>query len=168
MKNGWMAVLLFSTYLSAQISPLHLHFAAGPISFYAAGRWVPSNPKEKSFAPSETEIDCNRKSASCVEATAEYYSGHPHVSLAYFDVVKWDENGIIATSSSSICMTETVLIAFADKTISAKHSMKILNSEKKQACTTVGAGEPYIESFVIKNSLRWNADPYGESMSNKP
>jgi len=116
---------------------------------------------------SETEIDCDRQSKTCVEATAEYYSGHPHVSLAYFEVVKWDGNGLIATSSEAICMTETILISFPDKSVTGMHSMKKMDNDKKQACTTFGAGEPFSESFVVKNSQRWKADPYGESMRDK-
>jgi hypothetical protein len=163
MRNNWLALFLLSSSVSAQKASLHLHFTTDSNSFYAAGRWVPSDPKQKDSSPSETEIDCYRQSRICVEATAEYYSGHPHVSLAYLEVVRWDADGIIAISSSAICMTEAVLISFPDRSISATHSMKKLANDKKQACTTFGAGEPYTELFVIKNSERWNADPYGES-----
>jgi len=111
MRNNWLALLLLSSSVSAQKAPLHLHFTADSNSFYAAGRWIPSDPKQKGSSPSETEIDCYRQSRICVEATAESYSGHPHVSLAYLEVVRWDENGIVATSPSAICMTEAVLIS---------------------------------------------------------
>jgi hypothetical protein len=34
----------------------------------------------------------------CIEGDAEYYMGHPHITMIYIDIVKWDENGILATA----------------------------------------------------------------------
>jgi hypothetical protein len=165
MRNKRLAVvLLLSASVYAQKALPNLHFAVDSKSFYAAGRWMPSDPKKKSDFPSETEINCDRQSMTCVEATAEYYSGHPHVSLDYFGIVKWDENGIIATSSSGICMTVTMLISFTDKSISATHSIKKMDNDLKEACKSLGASETMVDAFVVKNSERWNADPYGESI----
>ncbi len=164
MRNIWIAsVLLLSASVYAQKVPLSLHFAADSKSFYAVGRWIPSDPKEKAAFPSETEIDCDHQSRTCVEATAEYYYGHPHVSLVYFEVVKWDENGIVASSSSGICMTETMLISFSDKSISNTHSIKKMENDKREACKSFGASGTASELFVVKNSERWNSDPYGSS-----
>ncbi len=155
--------ILFSASLSAQNNPLSLHFTADSNSLYAVGRWVPTDPKEKSPFPSETEIDCNRQTKTCIEATAEFYSGHPHISITHFEVLKWDGNGIVASSSSGICMTQTVLVSFPDKSISNTHSIKKLNREKLEACRAIGASEASTDLFVVKNSQRWIEDPYGES-----
>jgi hypothetical protein len=163
MWNKWIVLTMLSASLSAQKVKPNLYFGVDSKSFSTNGRWMPSDFKDKAAYPSETEIDCDRQSKTCVEATAEYFSGHPHVSLTYFEVVKWDENGIMATSASGICMTETMLISFSDKTITDTHSIKKLNDDKKEACKFLGASGTETDIFVIKNSDRWNADPYGES-----
>jgi hypothetical protein len=167
MKNQWAALaLLMSLPAYSQAYKPTLYFFADSSGFSATGRWVPSDIKDKAAYPSETEIDCDRPSKTCTEATAEYYSGHPHVSLTYFAIVKWDENEIVATSSSSICMVQTILVSIPDKTISETHSIKKLDAEKKEACQSFGASGTSTDAFVVKNSPQWKADPYGES-SNK-
>src|SRR5271169_5923915 len=103
MMNKLALLILFSVPLSAQKPTLY--FAGDNKDFSTRGRWVPSNAKEKAAYPSETQIDCQRQTNSCTEATAEYFSGHPHVTIDYFEIVKWDENGILATSADGICMT---------------------------------------------------------------
>ena len=79
-------------------------------SFSATGNWIPADPKDRPAFPSETEIDCSRNSMSCVEGTAEFYMGHPHVTLNYLQVIKWDKDGILARDSSGTCMTVTMQI----------------------------------------------------------
>jgi hypothetical protein len=165
MRSKWIAlVLLPSALVSSQYARPHLRFSAGSNGFVAFGRWTPSDPKDHDFSPSETEIECEHQSRSCAEATAKYFAGTPHVSLEYFEVAKWDENGIIATSSSKVCMTETILISFSDESISSTHAMKKLDSDTQQTCKIVGATEPYTELSIVENSERWNADPYGSSI----
>jgi hypothetical protein len=167
MRNKLVALsMLLSLCAYAQKIKPPLYFSADSKSFSATGRWVPSNQKDKAAFPSETEIDCDRSSKTCVEADAEYYSGHPHVSITYFEIAKWNENQIIATSSSGICMEQTILISIPDKTISNTHSMKKLDAPKKEACSTIGASGTQADLFIVKNSPQWNSDPYGES-SNK-
>jgi len=39
------------------------------------------------------------RTATCTEATADYFSGDPHISVVYFKIVKWDGNGIVAPSA---------------------------------------------------------------------
>lgn len=92
------ALLLFAE--AEQKRVVYFNFDAQ--SFSATGKWVsPSpDPKDQPAHPQEVQLDCFRQSQECIEATAEYYMGHPHVSLDYLNVVKWDTNGIIATSSS--------------------------------------------------------------------
>lgn len=60
-------------------------------------------------------------------------------------------------------MTETMLISFSDKTMINTYSIKKLSDDKKDACKVFGASGIETEMFVIKNSDRWKADPYGES-----
>ncbi len=130
-------------------------------SFSATGKWVskPSNPKNEPF-PQEVEIDCfkGKHGDVCVEATAEYYMGHPHISVSYLDILKWDKDGIVAIDSSGVCMTNTVLINFADQSISDTVSLKKLTDETKSACAFFGAGQSESLVFVLKGSDQWNEE----------
>jgi len=90
-----------------------------------------------------------------VEATAEFYSGHPHVTLSYLQIIRWDYDGIVASDSSGICMTVTVQISFAEKHISSTHSAKQLNDKTKEACKYFGAEKTEEDIFVLRGSERW-------------
>src|SRR6266478_3382992 len=107
-------------------------------NFTATGNWIPADRKDKPAYPTETEIDCFRTSMSCIEATADFYMNHPHVTLNYLQVIRWDNDGIIARDSSKICMTVTIQIIFAEKRISSTHSMKQLDDKTKQSCNFFG------------------------------
>ena len=147
----FIAISLFAT-LSTSAQVIYFNHSEG--GFSATGNWAVADPSVK--APlSETEIDCFKNSKTCVEATAEYYMGHPHVSVNYLDLVKWDEDGIIATDSSGSCMVVTLQISFADKRISSTHSVKQLDDETEKACKFFGAGETEEDIFVLKGSERW-------------
>ncbi len=168
MGRKLLLLCVFSTVALAQTTTVKqppLYFGVSPDDFSGTGRWIPSNSAEKAAFPSETQIDCDRRTSTCVEATAEYFYGHPHVNLDYFEVLKWSEDGIIASSSNGICMVRTVQITFATKAISGTDTVKKLDAGKKGACTTLGASKDASDTFVIKNSARWLADPYGESLA---
>lgn len=159
--------LAFFLILSAQAQTAKppLYFNHNNDGFSANGRWIPADTKQTAAFPTEVELDCDRITKSCVEATAEYYSGHPHVSIDYLQIDKWDTNGITASSSSGICMVRNVTISFSDKTIVQTVSSKTLDQEKLKACKLLGANATELERFVIKNSAQWISDPYGESLS---
>jgi hypothetical protein len=127
-----------------------IFFSYDKNGFSATGSWIPVDTKPSSSVRSETEIDCFKNSLSCVEGTAEFYSDHPHVTLNYLQVINWDNDGIIASDSSGICMTVAVQISFAEKRISSIHSMKHLNDQKKEACKFFGAEKTEEEIFVLK------------------
>jgi hypothetical protein len=143
----------------AQKAGRPIYFTDDGFGFSATGKWVPADPNDKPAFPSETEIDCEKIAMSCVEATAEIYSGHPHVTISYLHAIKWDRDGIVATSSSGTCMTNTILISFAEKEITETYSMKQLDDKTKEACNDFGATRTTTSLFVLKGSGRWNADP---------
>lgn len=136
-----------------------VYFSVVADSFSATGKWAStsSDPKDQIVVPQEVEIDCF-KGGSCIEATAEYYMGHPHVSLRYFDIKRWDKDGILAASSSAICLTNTVLINFADQTVSRTDSLKNLEDKKKEACAFFGVNQSQSFVFVLKGTDRWNKE----------
>ncbi len=83
---------------------------------------------------------------------------YPHISVIYLRVIKWGKDGIIATSDSGICMTITMQIVFAEKSISSTHSMKQLNEKTKGACKSFGAEKTQVDIFVVKGSPRWDKE----------
>jgi hypothetical protein len=167
MQTKWIGMVALSAVLCAQTRKPPLYFNWNNQNFSANGRWVPSDPKEKAAFSSETQIDCDRVSKTCVEATAEYYSGHPHVSLRYYDILKWDDDGIIATTDALICEAGTVMISFAEKSITSRGILKTMDDKKREACKTLGSDRGSSSVFIIKNSERWLADPYGESLTGR-
>lgn len=144
--------------LLSQSAAPPIYFNRDQNSFTATGSWVPDEGGTVSSVHSETEIDCFKKNLSCVEATAEFYSDHPHVALNYLQVLKWDDDGIIASDSSGICMTVAVQIVFAEKRVSATHSAKQLNDKTKEACKYFGAEKTEEDIFVLKGSERWTKE----------
>lgn len=135
-----------------------IHFSYDSRNFYAAGKWIPADPKDKPAFPSETELDCFKNQQQCVEAIAEYYSGRPHVSTHYWQILKWDNNGIVATSTEGTCTNGTMVVSFGDKTISETDSSKVLDKDKREACAFLGAAGTQQWLFVLKGSDRWAAD----------
>ncbi len=94
----------------------------------------------------------------CVVASAEQYSGLPHISVSYFDVLSWNKNGIVAQTDSKICMTNTIQINFADQRITDTFSPKKLDEKKKKACAAFGAKDSASSIFVLRGSERWNKE----------
>jgi hypothetical protein len=161
MRTATFALALLTVFalsVFSQQKERSIFFGADAFGFSATGKWVPADPNDKPAFPSETEIDCEKKGMSCVEATAEYYYGHPHVTISYLQTVKWDSDGIIATSSSGACMTNSILISFAEKKITETDSMKQLDDKTKEACNAFGAKQTTTSLFILKGSARWNAD----------
>ena len=127
-------------------------------SFTTTGKFVPADPKDKPAYLSETEVDCFKKDSFCLEADAEYYVGYPHITTTYFQVEKWDKNGIIATSDTGVCMSVLLQIVFAERSMSATHTMKQLEDKTKESCKFFGADKTQIDIFVVKGSPRWEKE----------
>jgi hypothetical protein len=161
MKPTLAVVLLFSALAPAQKPGPPTHFSSDPNNSYADGRWVSS--QGKALFPSETQLNCMRQWSSCIAATAELYMGHPHVSIEYFQVVQWDESGLVAVNADATCMKRTMVVSFSAKSISVSGALKNIPNEMRKACATIGSTESYLDHFVLKNSQEWNAQPYGAS-----
>jgi hypothetical protein len=164
MRNKLIGMMLLSASVYAQTTKPAVRFVFDSNLLVASGRWISSDPKVKAAYPSEVEIDCVRTTKICTEATAEYYSGLPHVSLAYLEIIKWDGSGIIATSADAICMIRTVILSFPDKSINETRSPKKLATDVKAACKTLGLTDSEMSIFVVMGSPKWEQDPYGESL----
>jgi hypothetical protein len=145
--------VLFTLGASAQAN----FFNYSKTSFFATGSWESPDPNVKTNM-TETQIDCFREMKTCVMATADNLMGRPHVFTSYLDIIKWDDNGLIATDSSPICMTLTMQVSVADKHITLAHSLKRLDADKAEACKFLGAEKTTEDIFVLKRSARWEKE----------
>ena len=158
-------LLLASSALPAQtLSGLNLYFFVDQSSFSAEGTWVPVDSKNHAAYQAETELDCEKRTGECIEATGDYFSGHPHIAVAYFQVIKWDSNGIVATNADGICAGRTISIGFAAKHISDTREAKVLPAEKQKACQTLGIPLNESWTFLLKNSKSWAEERDREHM----
>jgi hypothetical protein len=150
-----LLALLASSMLSAQTATPKIHFFVQASAFSTEGTWIPIDPKSHAAYEAETQVDCDKGTATCTEATAEFYSGHPHISVVYFQIVKWDGNGIVASNADGICASRTLSIGFAAKHISDMREAKVLPEDKKKACETIGVPVSEGWTLVLKNSKDW-------------
>jgi len=144
--------ILFALGVSAQV----IYFNYTNSGFFATGSWESQDPNVKTDM-TETQIDCFRGMKTCVVATADNLMGRPHIFTSYLDVIKWDNDGLIATDSSPICMNLTMQVSVTDKHITLTHAWKRLDPDKAKACKTIGA-ETAEDIFVLKGSPRWEKE----------
>jgi hypothetical protein len=140
---------------SAQEKDANLFFFVLPKEFSVVGQWTPSDPKDKNSMPRETQIDCFRQTNECVEADAEYYMERAHVTVSYSRILKWDSTGIIAVDDSGTCVSRTIIVSFASKSLSATYSPKKLLEKQKEACKFFGMKDSDSARFIVKNSQEW-------------
>ena len=145
--------VLFTLGVSAQV--IYLDFTKS--GFFATGSWESQDPNVKTDM-TETQIDCFKQMKTCVIATADNLMGRPHVFTSYLNVIKWDDDGLIATDSSPICMNLTLQVSIADKHITLVHALKRLDADKAKACKTFGAEGTVEDLFVLKGSPRWEKE----------
>jgi hypothetical protein len=164
MKKLTVCFIIFLAVLSrAQEAKPPLYFNFNNIGFSAVGSWVSGDTTNNAGRPSEVEINCERVAKLCTEATATYYDGHPHVSIDYFQIGRWDSDGILASSSDSLCVLRNVSISFSNKTIVETRSAKSLDKKKLlESCKFFVDNGMELSRLVIKNSEEWNTNPYGE------
>jgi hypothetical protein len=145
--------VLFTLAVSAQV----IFFTFSKDGFFATGSWESPDPNVKTDM-TETRIDCFREMKTCVLATADNLMGRPHVFTGYLDIIKWDDDGLIATDSSPICMSLTMQVSVADKHVTLTHSLKRLEADKAKACKDFGAEKTTEDIFVLKGSPRWEKE----------
>jgi hypothetical protein len=152
-----IALLTCLVPLPAQtlINKDNLYFFVDASSFSAEGTWIPVDPKSHAAYQTETQVDCDRAARSCMEATAEYFSGHPHISVTYFQIIKWDGNGIVASNADAVCVSRTLTIGFAAKHLTDTRESKVLPKSKEEACKTIGVPASESWTMALKNSQAW-------------
>jgi hypothetical protein len=149
--------LALSILLTLGVSAQVIYFNYSKNGFTATGSWESPDSKVKTDM-TETQIDCFKEMKTCVLATADNSMGRPHVFTSYLDVIKWDDDGLIATDSTPICMTLTMQVSPADKHITLARALKRLDAEQAQACKFFGAEKSIEDIFVLKGSPRWEKE----------
>lgn len=150
-----LTTCLAPLFAQTLINKGNLYFFSDASGFSAEGTWTPVDPKSHAAYQAETEIDCNRVARSCMEATAEYFSGHPHISVTYFQIIKWDVNGIVASNADAVCASRTLTIGFAAKHLTDTREAKVLPKDKQEACKTIGVPASESWTMALKNSQAW-------------
>jgi len=133
------------------------YFRYSKASFSATGSWESPDPNVKSEM-TETKIDCFRERKTCVVATADSKMGRPHVFTSYLDVIKWDDDGLVAADSSPICMTVTMQVSVTDEHITLAQSLKRVDADTAKACDYSGVEKTTEDIFVLKGSPRWEKE----------
>jgi hypothetical protein len=161
--------LVLSINALAQTAKNVVFFSFDSDSFTASGKWAATShdPKDEPAYPAEVQIDCFKGYRMCIHATAEYYMGNPHISIQYYDISKWDRDGIVAASTSAVCMSNTILINFADQSILSTYSPKKLDEKTKKACKDFGMEQSVIWTFVARGTDRWNKEHWKDILPAK-
>jgi hypothetical protein len=150
------AVLLFYLLLLQTNHPV-VFFSHDAESFSATGKWVDDPATSEESIPQEAQLDCTRQTRSCVQAIAEIYYGHPHVLLFYYNITRWNKDGITLFQDGQ-CMTNTIIITFADKSAIEVNAPKTLPKKQADACNFFGAHQSSRSIFVPKGSARWEKE----------
>ena len=111
----------------------------------ARGKWNATTGKkgdEPAFRHA-VEIDCFRSDKTCMEATASVIGTDPDILVEYYDVLKWDENGIVAEKTSAICMTNQLNINFQEQSVLAIDAPKSGAKGFKDVCKSANHTQTY-------------------------
>jgi hypothetical protein len=88
---------------------------------YAVGKWSDADDK---LAVWSTEIHCYKSFGLCEEADANNYYEHPGATLNSFDILRWDNQELIAVDSSPICVVNTLRVDFRANKVTITSSIK--------------------------------------------
>ena len=85
----------------------------------AEGQWraLSGKPADEVAYSHVVKIECRSDIKDCSEATAKVFMGLLQISVAHYDVIHWDDNGIIAEDNSSICATNRLLISTRERSV---------------------------------------------------
>lgn len=72
--------------------------------------------------PNSVNMECT-KWTDCIEAQAWIWEGLPVVSLEHFEIVRWDDRGLVAQLESH-CLISQIQVNFKDKTVTTTDTLK--------------------------------------------
>lgn len=132
-------LLFVVTIAYAQDRPLMMHVTPGRF-VTVTGKWKATTGREGDEVAYKhvVEIDCFKAQDTCMVATANVIEGEPDLMVEYYDVIRWDQNGIVAENSEPICVTNQLNITFQDQSVMAIDSPKQNAKGFKDSCKFVG------------------------------
>jgi hypothetical protein len=142
LKLGKMkpfVLLLFVTVACAQERPLRMNVTRGRF-VTVTGKWKGTTGRQGDEVAYKhaVQIDCFKAQDTCMVATANIVGSEPDITVEYYDVIRWDENGVVAENKEPICVTNQLNISFQDQSVMAIDSPKLNAKGFKDSCKVVG------------------------------
>lgn len=111
----------------------------------ARGHWKPTAdwPGESATRKPLAEIHCYRAERRCMEATATSRDGEPGLSVQYYKVVLWDDNGVVAELNDFTCTTNRLIINFRETNVMALDVPKNHGKGLAEPCKSLPASISY-------------------------
>lgn len=141
MTTLWLIPLfLIASNSAKQEQPVKLaHLFVYSDSLSAEGVWRPDNLNDKTELAFDaaTRLECYKHGgkdlvdteAYCVQMTASIVVGMPDIDVAYFPVINWDKDKVIAADSSTaplpVCTWTQITINLQDNSIMATDTRKL-------------------------------------------
>lgn len=116
---------------------------------HALGRWSDSDVH---MAVWSTEIHCYERFGFCEEADAVYIDGQAGATLSTFDILRWDNQELIAVDSSPICVVNTLRFDFAAKKVTLTMALK--GETKDPFCREVKATTTFLGGGRVKHEAQ--------------
>jgi hypothetical protein len=112
---------------------------------YAAGAWSDASEMENAFS---VQIECYKRVDLCNVAQAVLVGRGPGsvgVTLDGYDILRWDEQEMLAVDSSPICVVNTLRADFVAKTVTISSAKKgTALAEKDPYCKGVDQSTAFL------------------------
>jgi hypothetical protein len=97
------------------------YLSMSSVNFAVTGKWkaTTGRPGDELAFKHVVEIDCFKSTNTCTEAQANIVGTEPDIGVQYYEIIHWDENGLIAKSDDAECMTNELHINFQDQNVMA-------------------------------------------------
>jgi len=156
----WIVLLLIATPAFGQGEPVKLaHLFVRTDSLSADGVWRADNLNEKTELAFDavTHLECYKhggkalvdSDAYCAQMTASVVLGMPDIDVAYYPVITWDADKVIAADSSTaafpVCTWTQITINLHDHSIMATDTRKLSKGHEgfNDACKEAPLAQTY-------------------------
>jgi hypothetical protein len=102
--------------------------------FFSTGKWS-DDPKDS--GTTSVEIHCYKAFALCEVAHSYMLGGQAWVALDEYDILRWDNDEMLAVDSSAICVVNNLRADFRAKKVSTSFTSKGVVGD--EICKTVDA-----------------------------
>lgn len=129
-------LLLFAMHASELDAQVQATLRVERNSVIARGHWKPITERPGSLLVHKplAEIHCSKAERQCMEATASLRDGEPGLSVHYYKIVLWDDNGVVAEHNDFTCTTNRLIISFRETSVMALDVPKNHGKGLAEAC----------------------------------